>query len=82
MLEDARARRDLFERAEGTDAAVVDQDQLARIDVAQEARADHVERHRLRREDRRLAELAHHQRPDAERIAAGYQALFGQDTSE
>ena len=39
---------DLLERAEGADAAVVDEDQLARLDVAQEARADDVERDAFR----------------------------------
>ena len=76
MLEDARARRGFFEGPEGTNAAVVDQHQLARIDLAQIARADHVERDSFRREDRRLAELAHHQGSDAERIAAGDQPLL------
>ena len=64
MLEDAGARLDLLERAEGAQAAVVDDDQLAGLDLAKEARADDVERDRLGREDRGLAELAHHQRPD------------------
>ena len=68
----------LCERPEGADAAVVDDDQLARLDVAEEARADHVERDGLRGEDRRFAELAHDQRPDAERIAAGDQPFLGQ----
>ena len=58
--------------------AVVDEDQLAGLDVADEARADHVERDRLGGEDRRFAELAHDERADAERIAAGDQPLVGQ----
>ena len=41
--------------------------------------ADHVERDGLGGEDRRFAELAHDQRPDAERIAAGDQPFLGQD---
>ena len=73
---------DLLERAEGADPVVVDEDQLARVDVAQETRADDVERDRLAGEDRRFAKLAHDERPDAERIAAGDQPVFGQDTSE
>ena len=44
MFEDARTRCDLFERTEGPDPAVIHQDQLARLDIAQEARADDVER--------------------------------------
>ena len=79
MLEDAGARLDLLERAEGAQAAVVDDDQLAGLDLAKEARADDVERDRLGREDRGLAELAHHQRPDPERVAAGDQSLLGED---
>ena len=69
---------DLLERPEGADAAVVDEDQLARLDVAQEARADDVERDRLGGEDGRFAELAHDQRTDAERVAAGDQPFLGQ----
>ena len=41
-------------------------------------RADDVERHRLGGEDVGIAEPAHHQRPDAERIAAGDHPLAGQ----
>jgi hypothetical protein len=37
--------------------------------------ADDVERHGFRREDEGIAELAHHERADAERIAAGDHAL-------
>ena len=68
----------LLERAEGADSAVVDDDQLARIDVAQEACANDVERDGLAGEDGRFAKLAHYQRADPERIAAGDQALVGE----
>ena len=79
MLEDAGAGRRLLEWAEGADAGAVDDHDFARVDVADEAGADDVERDGFRREDRRFAELAHDQRPNAERIAAGDQAFFGQD---
>ena len=78
MLEDAGPRLDLGERPEGADAGAVDQDQLAGLDVAQESRADDVQRDGLGREDRRFAELAHDQGPNAERIAAGDQSILGQ----
>ena len=78
MLEDAGARLDLAERAEGADPAVVDEDQLARLDIAQIGGADDVERDAFGGEDGRFAELAHDQRPDAERIAAGDQPFVGQ----
>ena len=45
-------------------------DHFARLDVADEARADDVERAGLGGEDRRAVEVAEDQRPDAERIAA------------
>src|SRR6476661_1713046 len=78
MLEDARARAPLFERPVGSDAAVVDDYQLARLDIAKETGADHVERDSLAGENRRFAQLAHHQRTNAERIAAGDQTLLGE----
>ncbi len=52
-------------------------DDFARLDLADEIRADDVERHGFAGEDRRVADLAHDQRPDAERIAAGDHALGG-----
>jgi hypothetical protein len=53
------------------DLAALHDHQLAWLDLADELRAHDIKRHRLGREDRRLTELAHHQRADAERIAAG-----------
>src|SRR4051812_9661894 len=78
MLENAGSWGQLRKWAEGADSAVVDDDQLARLDVTQEGGADHVERDRLAGEYRRLAELAHHQWADAQRIAAGDQPFFGE----
>ncbi len=75
MLEHARARAHLSEGADRAHAGFGDDDELARLDLAHELGAAHVERDRFRREDHRIAELAHHQRPDAERIAAGDHAL-------
>ena len=57
--------------------ALVDDDQLARLDVAQIAGADYVERDGFGGKDGRFAKFAHDQRPDAERVAAGNQALGG-----
>src|SRR5204863_480600 len=78
MLEDAGPRPHRRERAVGADALVRDLDQLAGLDRSQIGRADHVERHRLGGEDIGLAEPAHDQRTDAERVAAGDDALRGQ----
>ena len=78
MLEDAGPRPLRRERAVRAHALVGDLDQLAGLDRAQIGRADHVERHRLGGEDIGVAEPAHDQRPDAERIAAGDHALGGQ----
>ncbi len=68
----------LAERAVRRDIPVeIDLDHLARIDLADEGGADHVERDRFAGEYRRVAKTAHHQRADAERIAAGDHALRG-----
>ena len=79
MLEDARLGVGRLERLERADAGAVDQQHLARLDIAQEGRADDVERDAFRGEDGRFAELAHDQRPDAQRVAAGDQPVIGQD---
>ncbi len=78
MLEDARPRRHRRERAVRGHALVRHFDQLAGLDRTQIGRADHVERHRLRGKNIGLAEPAHDQWPDAERIAAGDHALGGE----
>ena len=59
-------------------AALGDDDDLAVLDVAHEARADDVERAGLRREDVMAVEFAEHQRADAERIARADQLLVGE----
>jgi len=79
VLENAGSRGELLERAEGPDARIVDEDQLAGLDVAQIACADHIEGDGLGGEHGRLAKLAHDQRPNPERIAAADQALRRQD---
>ena len=59
-------------------AFVVEDDDLAVLDVAHEAGADDVERAGLGSEDRAAVEIAEDQRPDAERIARADQLLVGQ----
>ncbi len=56
----------------------VDDDHLARLDVAHEIGADDVERAGLRGQDPGVAELAQHQRPDAQRIAHADQSVLRQ----
>ena len=53
-------------------------DHLAGLDVAQELRADDVERAAFRGDDPRLAELAQHQRPHAQGVAHSDQAFLRQ----
>ena len=62
-------RRDPRERPQALDALLGDDDDLAVLDVAHEARADDVERAGLGRQDEVPVELAQHERADAERIA-------------
>ncbi len=57
------------ERTEALDAVGRDDHHLARLDVADEASADDVERAGLRCKDRRAVEVAEHQRPDTVRVA-------------
>ena len=69
ILEDAEALRLDAERLHGGDAALVEDDELARLDVAHIVGADDVEGAGLGREDPAVAPLAQHHRTDAERIA-------------
>ena len=66
------------QRQEAPHPVGVDDDDLAVLDVADELRADDVERAGLRAEDRAAVELAEHERADAERIARADQLLVGQ----
>jgi hypothetical protein len=75
MFEDAGAGIGRCEGPEAAHAGFIDDDQLARFDIAQIAGADHVQRYRFGGEDGRFPELAHDQRTNAERIATGNQAL-------
>ncbi len=59
-------------------AVLVEDQDLAVLDVAHIVRADDVERAGLGREDRAAVELAEHQRADAERVARADQLLVGQ----
>ena len=68
----------LGKREEALHPVAVDDHHLAVLDVADEFRADDVERAGLRAEDRAAVELAKHQRADAERIARADQLLVGQ----
>lgn len=78
MLEDAGPWRDVAERSVRADRTVeTDFDEFARFDLPFELRAHHVERHGLAGEDLGIAQPAHHQRADAQRIAAGDHAVGG-----
>jgi hypothetical protein len=78
VLENARAGSDLAERVVAGNAAIeANLDDLARLDLADEFGADHVERDALAGEHRGIADLAHHQGADPERIAAGDHPLGG-----
>ena len=59
-------------------AVFVEDHDLAVLDVAHIVRADDVERAGLRGEDRTVAELADHQRADAERVARADELLVGE----
>ncbi len=78
VFEDAGPRRLRRKRLEALDAALVDDDDLAILDVANETRADNVERAGLGGEDELAVEFAKDERADAERIARADQLLVGQ----
>ena len=78
VFENARAVRDRDERLVRGDLAVPNHHQLAGFDRTDELCTDNIERHGFRSENHRIAELAHHQRSDAQRIAAGDHAFGGQ----
>ena len=78
VFEDAGPRRYGREGLEALDAFVGDDDDFAVLDVAHEARADDVERDRLRRQNVFAVEFAEHERADAKRIARADQFLVGQ----
>jgi len=61
-------------------AFVVEDDDLAILDVAHVSRADHVEGAGFRRQHRAAVEAAEHQRPDAERVTGADQLLVGHAT--
>ena len=78
VLEDAGPHRLPRQREEALHPVAVDDHDLAVLDVADEFRADDVERAGLRAKDRAAVELAEHERADAERIARADQLLVGQ----
>ena len=72
MFENAGASGGIAERAVARHAAILAHfDDLARFDLADEFGPDHIERDRFAGKDRGIAHLAHHQRTDPQRIAAG-----------
>ena len=78
VFEDAGPRRLPRQREEALHAVAVDDDHLAVLDVANEFRANDVERAGLRAKNRAAVELAEHERADAERVARADQLLVGQ----
>ena len=78
VFEDAGPRRHRQERLVRMRAVLVEDQNLAVVDVAHILGADDVERAGLGREDRAAVELAQHQRPNAERVARADQFLVGQ----
>ena len=60
----------------GAQAVRVDGDQLARLDLADDAGADDVERGGLAGDDPAALEPAEHQRPDALRVAGGVEGVL------
>ena len=60
----------------GAQAVLVDRDQLARLDLADDAGADRGERGVSRGDDPAALEPAQHQRPDALRVAGGVQGVL------
>ena len=66
------------ERTQALDALFRNDDDFAILDVADEMRADDVERAGFGGENVMAVEFAEHQRPDAERIARADQLLVGQ----
>ena len=82
IFEDAGPRR--LRAGTGASSATPslgDDDDLAVLDVAHEARADNVERAGLRRQNVAAVEFAEDERADAERIARADQLLVGERDS-
>ncbi len=69
VLEDAQGLAGRLGEPHGVQAAVVDADQLAGLDVAHEHRADDVQRARLGRDDEAVGQAADRERPDAVGVA-------------
>ena len=78
VFEDAGPRRLPRQGKEALRPVGVDHDHLAVLDVADEFRADDIERAGFRAEDRAAVEFAEHQRTNAERVARADQLLVGQ----
>src|SRR6516162_4991749 len=76
VLEDAETGVAVVERPQTLHATPVDDDDLSRLDIADELGADDVERAGLRGEDPGVGEAAENQWPYAERIAQSDQLLL------
>ena len=76
VLEHAVRERRRRERLQRAQAAVADDQHLARLDVADVGRADQIERAGLGADDAGVAELAERERPEAVRIARGDQPIL------
>ena len=76
VLEQAALGRRRRRSGSAADAVLVDGDQLARLDLADEAGADDVERGGLARDDPAALEPAEHQRAHAVRVAGGVQGVL------
>ena len=77
VFEHAGPRRLGWERLVAVHALFVEHHDLAGLDVANIARADHLQRAGLGGQNRTAVELAVHQRADAERVARADQLLVG-----
>src|SRR5690606_36186559 len=78
VFEDAEAPSHPGEGEVAVEPVTVDDDQLARLDIAYKLGAEDVQRTGLGGEDRRALQVAQHQRPDAPGIAHADQLLRGQ----
>ncbi len=79
VLEDALFGVHLLEREDGAHPAFIDGDDLTALHFALERRSEEIESAALRREDRGVAEPAHHQWPPPARIARRQQRVSNDD---
>ena len=79
QLEHAAAHRPGRQPGQLGDLAVLDPDELARLELAGDVRADQVERAGLRRHDHPAAEAAQHERPEAPAVDHGVERAADRD---